>query len=67
MVEPGARIHIWLFALSDAQTSLRIWGKAFFASIDFPSNPCEWMSTNEANVGCWYPPLLEPLLAGAAE
>lgn len=80
MFDPGARIHIQLPALSYAQsselnpylqslatlTSLRIGGR-HFASIDFPSNPCEWMSTNEANVGCRYPPLMEPLLVDAPE
>ncbi len=80
MFDPGARIHIWLPALSDAQwselnpclhslatlTSLRIGGR-HFASIEFPINPCEWMSANEANVGCWYPPLIEPLLVDAPE
>ena len=80
MFDPDARIHIWLPALSDAQwselkpylqslatlTSLRIGGR-HFASIDFPSNPCEWMSTNEANVGCRYRPLMEPLLVDAPE
>lgn len=25
------------------------------------------MSTNEANVGCWYPLLMEPLLVDAPE
>ena len=80
MFDPGARIHIQLPALSYAQwselkpylqslatlTSLRIGGR-HFASIDFPSNPCEWMSTNEANVGCRYRPLMEPLLVDAPE
>ena len=80
MFDPDAKVHIWLPALSDAQwselkpylqslatlTSLRIGGR-HFASIDFPSNPCEWMSTNEANVGCRYRPLMEPLLVDAPE
>jgi len=78
--DPGARIHIQLPALSYAQsselnhylqslatlTSLRIGGR-HFACIDFPSNPCERMSTNEANFGCWYPQLMEPLLADVPE
>ncbi len=80
MFDPNARIHIWLPALSDAQwselkpclqslatlTSLQIGGR-HVAGIVCSSNPCEWMSTNEANVGCWDSPLMEPLLVGAAE
>ena len=79
MFDQGAKIHIRLPALSYAQwselkpylqslatlTSLQIGGR-HVAGIDCPSNPCEWMSTNKANVGCWDSPLMKPLLVGAA-
>jgi hypothetical protein len=61
----SSELNLYLQSLATL-TSLRI-GERHFASIDFPSNPCEWMSTNEANVGCWYPQLMEPLLADAPE
>ncbi len=80
MFDPGARIHIQLPPLSYAQsselnpylqslatlTSLRIGGR-HIASIDFPSNACEWMSTNEANGRLPVSPLMEPLLVDAPE
>lgn len=80
MFDPGARIHIQLPALSYAQwselkpylqslatlTSLQIGGR-HVAGIDCPSNPCEWMSTNKANVGWRDFPLMEPLLVSVAE
>lgn len=80
MFDSGERIHIRLPALSYAHwselkpylqslatlTSLWIGGR-HVAGIDCPSNPCEWMSTNEVNVGCWYPLLMEPLLVDAPE
>lgn len=64
MFDPGARIHIRLPAVSYAQwselkpylqslatlTSLQIGGRQV-AGLDCPNNLCEWMTTNEANVG----------------
>ena len=80
MFDPGTRIHIWLPSLSDSQWSelkpylqslatlgsLQIAGR-HVADADCQNNPYDWMSAMEANVGCGYPPLLEPLLVGAAE
>lgn len=64
MFDAGARIHIWLPALSDAQwselkpyfrslealASLQIAGTNV-AGADCANNPCDWISAREATVG----------------
>ena len=83
VIDPDARVHIWLPALSDAQWSeLKPWlqclqSLATLASLqiagrhvtgaDCPNNPCDCMSAMEANGGWRGFPLMKPLLVGAPD